>query len=64
MENKTRQENQFDISLGNLKVLETIPKMMKNEKWRNELRKLVLAYLYSGEENGTNKRSNKSKITR
>ena len=41
---KTR--NKFNISNGNLKVLETIPKMMKNKKYRNILRKLTLDFLY------------------
>lgn len=40
----------FDISDGNLKVLETIPKMMKNEIYRNKLRFLVMEFLFSNKE--------------
>ena len=35
----------FDISNGNLAVLQTIPEMMKNKKYRTELRKLALDFL-------------------
>jgi hypothetical protein len=38
--------NKFNISDGNLKVLETIPRMMKNKEYRTILRKLVLDFLY------------------
>lgn len=46
---KKRKENQFDVSDGNIKVLETIPKMMANEKYRKELRKLTLNYIFDAE---------------
>lgn len=36
----------FEISDGNLKVLETIPKLMKSEIYRRRLRGLVLDFLY------------------
>jgi hypothetical protein len=36
--------NKFDISDGNIKVLETIPIMMIEDKWRTKLRKLVLDF--------------------
>jgi hypothetical protein len=35
----------FRLSDGNLKVLETIPKMMKDYKWRKRLRLIVLDYI-------------------
>ena len=37
--------NKFELSDGNLKVLEMIPRMMKDEKYRKELRKLCLNFL-------------------
>lgn len=37
-------KNKFDISDGNLEVLKTIPEMMNDPKWREELRRLVLNY--------------------
>jgi len=37
--------NKFELSDGNLKVLEMIPRMMRNESYRNELRKLCLDFL-------------------
>lgn len=42
---ENRKENNFEISLGNLQVLKTIPDMMIEPTWRNKLRKLVLDYL-------------------
>ena len=39
-------ENKFNISNGNLKVLETIPKMMLIPKWRKKIRLLVMDYLF------------------
>lgn len=44
------ERNKFNISDGNLKVLETIPKMMKNEKYRTELRRLCLDFLSENRE--------------
>lgn len=35
----------FSLSDGNLRVLETIPRMMKDYKWRKKLRLLVLDYI-------------------
>ena len=43
------KKNEYEISEGNLKVLETIPKMMKEEFWRNQLRKMVLDYIIKGD---------------
>lgn len=35
----------FSLSDGNLRVLETIPRMMKDYKWRKRLRLIVLDYI-------------------
>ena len=37
--------NYFYVSNGNLKVLETIPKMMRTKKYKKELRLLTLKFL-------------------
>jgi hypothetical protein len=48
--NNTKQERDlFELSSGNLKVLETIPKMMTNPHYRKELRRLVLEFIVGGE---------------
>lgn len=44
---KFMKENIFKVSEGNLKVLETIPKMMMEKEWRDKLRKLILDYLFN-----------------
>lgn len=42
------KKDQFDISDGNLKVLETIPKLMTIPKYRDQLRAMTLDYLHNG----------------
>ena len=42
----TKYRDKFILSDGNLKVLETIPKMMKIHKYRKELRALTLKFLF------------------
>lgn len=47
---KTKEErfdrrDLYELSSGNLKVLETIPAMMQDDFWRGQLRKLVVEYL-------------------
>ena len=37
--------DQFKISYGNMRTLEMIPKMMEDDYYRKELRKLALAFL-------------------
>jgi len=39
--------DQFNISNGNLKVLETLPILMTIKKYRKQLRKLVIEYHFS-----------------
>lgn len=39
----------FKLSIGNIRVLETIPKMMQDYKWRKKLRLLVLDYIFQTE---------------
>ena len=41
-----REIGRFDISEGNLKVLEAIPKMMVEEEWRAKLRKLAMEFIF------------------
>lgn len=41
---KDTERDKFEISNGNRLVLETIPQIMENKKWRTELRKLVLNF--------------------
>jgi hypothetical protein len=36
----------FNVSKGNITVLEVIPRMMQNEKYRALLRKLAIDFLY------------------
>jgi hypothetical protein len=43
-EREYKNRNKFDISDGNLKVLELIPKMMLNKYYREELRKLAIDF--------------------
>jgi len=42
---KDKTRDQFKLSGGNLKVLETIPEMMNNKIWRRRIRELVIKYL-------------------
>lgn len=42
-----KRTDTYKLSNGNLKVLQTIPKMMTEEKWRKKLRELVLEYLFT-----------------
>jgi molybdopterin-guanine dinucleotide biosynthesis protein len=35
----------YQLSQGNLKVLQTVPLMMQDDFWRGQLRKLVIEYL-------------------
>lgn len=46
---KTKIENEFSVSDGNLKVLEMIPRLMNDKNYRYELRKLVLDFLTNRE---------------
>ena len=39
-----KERNKFDISLGNLVVLQQIPSMMQDEEYRVELRRLVTRF--------------------
>jgi hypothetical protein len=39
-------KNKFEVSNGNLKVLESIPRMMIDPIWRIKLRRLVMNFLY------------------
>lgn len=39
------RKDYFEVSMGNIEVLRTIPIMMLQEKWRIEIRKLVLDYV-------------------
>lgn len=49
------KKDNYDISNGNLKVLETIPLMMKDNKFRRELRKLTLEFLLKNNERTSSK---------
>lgn len=40
-----KQRDQFNISEGNLMVLETISRMMLDKKWRAILRTLTMDYI-------------------
>jgi len=40
----TQIRNEYKISNGNLEVLKSIPEMMKDNKYRERLRRLVLEY--------------------
>lgn len=40
-----RLSDEFKVSNGNIKVLETIPAMMQDAHWRKKLRMLVMDYL-------------------
>ena len=40
-----KEKDIFELSAGNQKVFETVPLMMLNEKYRKELRLLVLKFL-------------------
>lgn len=44
-ERHNERKDRFDLSDGNLKVLEMIPRMMKDSKYRKELRHLALQYM-------------------
>jgi hypothetical protein len=47
-QNKNQEERDiFDVSLGNLKVLEVIPYMMLSPKYRKELRRLALEFIFN-----------------
>ena len=46
MDKKRTNRDIFQISYGNLKVLETIPEMMTDEVYRQSLRDLVIKYLH------------------
>jgi hypothetical protein len=48
MKTKIKTKDMFELSDGNLEVLINIPKMMKISKYRNQLRKLTIDYLYEG----------------
>jgi len=41
---KDPKHDLFEVSNGNLIVLQTIPEMMKYEEWRSKLRMLILEY--------------------
>jgi hypothetical protein len=43
-------KDKFEITFGNLKILETIPHMMIEPSWREKLRLLVWEYLKDLEE--------------
>lgn len=47
LENKEAKvkKDAFIVSFGNLEVLARIPYMMAQEKWREQLRKLVLDFI-------------------
>lgn len=40
-----REKDVFRLSFGNKRVLEAIPSMMEDKKFRRELRKLVLEFM-------------------
>jgi len=42
-------KDMYKISNGNLKVLETIPYMMREKKWRKKIRMLVLDFIFDKE---------------
>lgn len=50
-----KQKDKFELSDGNLEVLINIPKMMKFDKYRQQLRKLTLDFLYEGYEKNIDK---------
>lgn len=39
------RDNKFELSPGNIKVLETISLMMQDDEYRTELRKLTLSFI-------------------
>ena len=45
MEKQKQQRDLFELSDGNLEVLINIPKMMRIQKYRNQLRKLTIDFL-------------------
>lgn len=46
---ESRIPNQFDVSFGNIKVLQLIPDMMNDLKFRDKLRMLALEFMTSRE---------------
>ena len=43
------ERDTFNVSFGNLKTLEMIPKMMVKPFWRKQIRKVVLDFICSEE---------------
>jgi len=41
-----KERNKFDVSKGNIVVLQTLVEMMEYDFWRNQLRKLVFDYKF------------------
>ena len=43
------ERNEFKVSMGNIQTLSMIPKLMKYQKWRTALRKVVLDFIMEEE---------------
>jgi hypothetical protein len=56
LQGKIIEHDEFNISFGNMEVLKNIPLMMENTKFRNQLRKLTLDFLYEGYNKNLDKR--------
>ena len=46
------KENFFDVSDSNMVVLETIPRLMADAKYRKKLRRLVITFLLNKKREG------------
>ena len=46
-ESSNLERDKFEVTGGNLLVLKSIPDMMKEDKWRDILRGLVLEYTFT-----------------
>lgn len=46
------KKDQYDLSDGNIKILETIPKMMTEKKYRLQFRVLVIEYIVDKKNEG------------
>jgi len=46
----TKGRNVFEVSMGNCRVLELIPKMMMDDKFRKKLRRLAMEFEFGSEE--------------
>lgn len=49
------KRDEFKISRGNIKVLETIPLMMQNKEYRKKIRSLVLQFIIENNGRGNKK---------